>query len=49
MRESDRVCRSLKGRAYCGRQNKNHTDSWQRTTCVDCRAAGRADGIRLPH
>lgn len=31
------------GRGYCGRKTKNITDVWKHVTCVDCRAAARAD------
>lgn len=34
------------GRAYCGRKTTKTEKDWNRVTCEDCLAAGRADKER---
>jgi hypothetical protein len=36
--------------SYCGRARRLHhtAAAWSGVTCADCRAAARADGLRVP-
>lgn len=45
--DSYRRCMRHDGRGYCGRRSAPLADTWEATTCADCRAAGRADGLRI--